>query len=616
MHPLDIAIVVAYLGIILWLGRRGAAGARNEESFFLADRKFGKLYQFFFNFGNTTEANTAVSTVSFVYREGASGAWLPLQMIFLNPYYWFMNVWFRRVRLMTTAEIFETRLESRRLASLYAVFQIGVAIMAIGFSNFISYKIMVALVPQLTPFFFYAVYVAIIGLYLSMGGLVSTVLTQIFQGVLVLVFSVMLLPFGWRALASVPLRERLPQRMFDLFGSAGGEQYTWYAVLALLSVSIIQINANVVNMGLGGSARNEFAARFGAVSGTFGKRIMIVLWAFLGLITAGVCSGSTQLADPDMAWGVLSRQLLGPGFLGLMLAGILAANMPSTASKTMAVSALFVRNLYRPFVSGVGDARAVFVGRLAVAAALAGSVGAALVMRHALTVVKLILTINLPFGAAVLLMFFWRRLTRTAVWWCVILTTVVIFVVPFSVQEVPPQISSAALQALGRPAGDGNEPRIALFFDSVAQRDPGTPGSSWEGSGRFNLEAWILSRAGFRFAGGSPSGRLAAQFFFDALFPLAILVGVSLLTRPPPPETVDRFFGIMKTPVGATPELEAAGLEETGRRPRRFDHLKLFPRSDWEFTRWDRADTAGFLVCCAISAAILGLFWLVLHWLR
>ena len=31
-------------------------------------------------------------------------------MIFLNPYYWFMNAWFRRVRLMTTAEMFEARL--------------------------------------------------------------------------------------------------------------------------------------------------------------------------------------------------------------------------------------------------------------------------------------------------------------------------------------------------------------------------------------------------------------------------------------------------------------------------------------------------------------------------
>ena len=192
-----------------------------------------------------------------------------------------------------------------------------------------------------------------------MGGLVATVLNQVFQGLLILAFSFMLLPFGWRALGSEPLRARLPQRMFDLFGASGGEQLTAGAVLALLAASLVQINGNLVNMGLGGSARDEFSARFGAVSGTFGKRIMIVLWALLGLIAAGLCQGPARLADPDLAWGILSLRLLGPGFLGLMLAGVLAANMSSTASKTMAVSALFVRNLYPSFVPASSEAGAV-----------------------------------------------------------------------------------------------------------------------------------------------------------------------------------------------------------------------------------------------------------------
>ena len=96
---------------------------------------------FFFNFGHSTDANTAVSTVSFAYSEGVSGAWLQLQLIFLNPYYWFMNVWFWRARLMTTAELFEERLQSRPLAQFYALFQIGVAIIGIAFSNFVTFKV-------------------------------------------------------------------------------------------------------------------------------------------------------------------------------------------------------------------------------------------------------------------------------------------------------------------------------------------------------------------------------------------------------------------------------------------------------------------------------------------
>ena len=571
MHAIDYAIVALYLGVVLVLGRRARGATGSEEAFFLAGRSLGKLRQFFFNFGHSTDANTAVSTVSFVYDEGVSGAWLQLQLIFLNPYYWFMNVWFRRARLMTTAELFEERLESRALAQLYAVFQIGVAIIAIGFSNFVAYKVTAALLeggPMVSPLLFYSAYVAIVGIYVSMGGLEATVLNQMFQGTLVLIFSVILLPFGFHAMGGAGLHERLPARMFEIFAGGNEGQFTIWAVLAIMAVSVVQINGNIINMGLAGSARNEFAARFGAVSGTYTKRIMIVLWVFVGLLAAGLRQGHEQLADPDSAWGSLSRQLLGPGLLGVMLVGLLAANMASIATKTMAASALFVRNLYHPFAVRPDDRREVMVGQIAGAFALAGSVAAALAMKETLEVTKLILTINLPFGAAVLLMFFWRRLTRAAVWWCVLVSGTAILVEPF------------AARITGRPS--------------------------------FSAGVWALGRAGVHLSELGPGGLLALQFLFDLMLPFAVLIGVSLFTQPPRPEAVRQFFGKMKTPVEAERDRDAAAMEETRRDPGRFDATKLFPRSNWEFTKWDRTDAAGFLVCSAISLSIIGIFWFVL----
>jgi hypothetical protein len=75
------------------------------------------------------------------------------------------------------------------------------------------------------------------------------------------------------------------------------------------------------------------------------------------------------------------------------------------------------------------------------------------------------------------------------------------------------------------------------------------------------------------------------------------------------------FYGRMKTPVGDTPELEAAGIEETRKNPARFDGTKLFGANSWiEFCKWDRVDTIGFLVCSALSAVIVGLFVFLLKW--
>jgi len=52
----------------------------------------------------------------------------------------------------------------------------------------------------------------------------------------------------------------------------------------------------------------------------------------------------------------------------------------------------------------------------------------------------------------------------------------------------------------------------------------------------------------------------------------------------------------------------ALAVEESYAPPARFDHSKLFPKSDWEFTKWDKTDALGFLACCASVGVILLLF--------
>jgi solute:Na+ symporter, SSS family len=146
LHIVDILVVLAYLGAVVWIGRRAASGTQSEDGFFLAGRKLGKLYQFFLNFGNATEPQGAVSTASFVYQQGAPGAWLSFQTVFMNPYFWFMNVWFRRVRLTTVSDLFEDRYASKGLSLFYATFQILVACVFLGFGNVTAYKIASSLV--------------------------------------------------------------------------------------------------------------------------------------------------------------------------------------------------------------------------------------------------------------------------------------------------------------------------------------------------------------------------------------------------------------------------------------------------------------------------------------
>ena len=148
-----------------------------------------------------------------------------------------------------------------------------------------------------------------------------------------------------------------------------------------------------------------------------------------------------------------------------------------------------------------------------------------------------------------------------------------------------------------------------VFFETVAHTQSDNLASPLAGRGRLHLELVTLRLLGLPVEEWSASTRFAARFIFDAILPFVLLIGCSLITRPPERERLDQFFGRMKTPVGATPELEVAAMAETRRQPSRFDHTKLLPRSSWEMTRWDRVDAIGFLACCAVSGALIALFW-------
>ena len=673
LHLVDFLIIFGYLAVVVYIGRRASAAASSEEGFFLAGRKLGKLYQFFLNFGNATDANGAVSTSSLVYQKGASGVWLSLQTLFMNPYYWFMNAWFRRVRLVTVADLFEDRFGSRSLARFYAIFQIvATVIVIIGFGNLVGYKVTASLLvkpeAQWTAterasvegyqelrrlealnqtgslqtadkdrlstlreenkrgelrsyvswihgttgkWTYYIIYSLIVGGYIVMGGLAAAAINEALQGTLIVIFSFMLIPFGlshiggWDQLAA-----RVPSDMFDLLGGGASGIGGWELV-GIFLISIVQIHGIIGNMAVSGSARNEFAARFGAVSGTYAKRIMIIMWAFCGLIAVAIYNGADKLSDPDSSWGAMALLLLKPGFLGMMMAGLLAANMSTIAAQTMAVSALYVRNVHNLFRPEATERSSVLAGRIAIVVILAFGVWAAATMDNVYAIVQLLLTVNVPFGAAVVLIYFWRRLSSKAVWATVLISAFLNILFPTWIGPNIAWISHS--RTLTQQVEQGGRPQ-PVYFENVVRENPADPASALAGTGRFHVELWILGKAGVPVSSFTASGRNAARFIFDGLFPFVVLILVSLFTRPPEKARTDFFFGKMKTPVGETPELEFAGMEETQRNPHRFDDTKLFgPGSNWEFTKWNKIDAIGFIACLALSGGILAGFWMLLR---
>lgn len=695
LHPVDALIVAGYLVGMLWIGLRLQKKMKTESDFFLSGRGLGKFYQFFLTFGNSTDANGAASVSTTVFTNGVGGVWMGLQTLFLTPFYWFTGVWFRRCRLITMGDLFVDRFNSKKLAGLYASVNVFFAVLLIGVGYLGTYKVMspmlvkpesawtaeerqmvddfneykelnalytsaqlpagqqarfaelqnlvktgralpyISYVSEIPFYLFYAITIAI---YVMAGGLQAAAITDAFQGILIIVFSLMLIPMGLSQCGGFSgLHERTPDYMFLLFGSVKMSEFTWYSIFAITLGSLIQIFGLQHNMAVSGSARSEYAARLGQVTGTFAKRFMILAWMVCGLIAFALYAG--QIPDPDNTWGVLCFNLLKPGLLGVMVAGMLAANMSTIEGSAIALSGLFVRNLYEPLRSGLSQAHYVKIGRFAILAVMSLGILLALKAEGVIPMYMTLISFGTMWGATVVLIFFWRPLTERAVFISVVVWVMMVVGAAWIPSFVPAlrqhealtiQTREQAVQVKGGATLDDVEAGLAsapgeiiektniiapvsVYFEKVARIDPADPASPMEGSGRFRVEVWLLARCGIPVANFNKAQLICARWMIDSLLPFAMLMLFSLFTRKAERGVVDRFYAKMRVPVIEDPDADERAVAAAQSDPAALEHLKMFPKSGWEFGKWTKQDAVGFAGCWAFVGCFLVFLWFLVN---
>jgi len=692
LHVIDVVVILLYVAVILWLGKRASQKTKDTGDFFLAGRKLGKFYQFFLNFGCSTNADQAVAVSREIYRQGIGGMWIQYLVLFLTPFYWFSTFFFRRIRLTTIGDYFTERFKSKPLGGSYAVFILLLSILGGGVGYMVAAKTMMAMTPKplekctyeqrlsveqfqeyqqlrsrleegLTqeeraryqvlneknkrgelhsfisytdPLLFYFIYAIIVSIYTMLGGFRAAAITDAIQGFLIITFSLILIPIGLHRIGGFSgLHATVPDYMFELFGSVTMSEYAWYTILAMVLANLVSIVAVTTGMQTAGSAKNEMTARLGMIGGMYFKRFIMIFWALAGLLAIGLYSG--MLHDPDLIWGFMSKDLLFPGAIGLMLVGILAANMSTLDAGAVSYSALFIRNLYQPFWPNKSERHYLLVGRVAIAVTLFGGIAVALLIDNLLVLFKYIISIPAIFGASIWLGFVWRRLTKSAVFTQVVICLLIYAIIPNLFQtlnwsrhnpsflfQTKPKTLTVTVSALKEDVEKGRAEYIGqsiqkehtiepagIFFEQVARTDPDDPSSPVEGLGRFHAEIWVLSWFGIDFSHCTKAQLVAIRFLFDALFPFLLLFLFSIVTKPVPKPHLDRFFATLHTPVQKTPEEEKAALEDSYRNPGKFEKDKLFPGSSWEILKPTRTDFLGFGGSWVLVGVIILLLWLM-----
>ena len=695
MHILDALLIVAYFVGIFWIAIRISKRITGTNEYFLAGRRMGKFYQFFLNFGASTDASQAAAVSREIYRQGIAGMWIQYIVLFLTPFYWFTALLFRRVRLTTIGDYYEERFSSKFLGSGFAVFSIVLALIGGAMGYLVSAKTFMALTPKpyeqytieekasvesykeyldlhnsylnnaLTPEsrpryeqlvsmnnrgelkafishtdpnIFYFIYATCVCIYVLLGGFEAAAVTDALQGILMIFFSLLLVPFGLYTIGGFSgLHDRVPEHMFWLFGTGAMSEYAWYTIAAMALANLVSIVAVAGNMQTIGSAIDEKTARFGIIGGMMLKRLMMIFWALAGLIALGLYAG--ELSDPDLAWGHMTRNLLSPGFIGIMMIGVLAASMSTLDAGAMAVSALVVNQLYKPLFPDKDEDHYIKVGRWAVVFIIYGGVLMALAVSNLLELFKYAITAPAIFGASIWLGFLWRRLTKAAVIIQIAASLTVIAIIPNVFErwdftrssenltrqtaEKQIEVSVKAMQGdvdagLAKEVGERITksrviPPYPIFFDKVARENPNDPNSRLLGVGRFNAELWIISWFGFDLSTLTKAQLVALRFIFDAIFPFVIMFVFSFLSRPNKKEVLDYFFAKIHTPVHQDPKEDELAIATNAQNMDKFESHKLFPKTHFEIHKPALMDYIGFGGTWVLVGLIIFLLWLVMN---
>lgn len=695
LHIVDVAIIVLYFAVMIWIGKRLQERMHSTEEFFIGGRRMGKIYQFLLNFGASTDASQAAAVSREIYRQGIAGMWIQYLVLFLTPFYWFTAMLFRRARLITIGDYFTERFESRLLGGSFAAFTLIMSLFGTALGYLVSAKTFMALttkpaaeytadekwqvesyqeyrelrqlysegrlteeqqpryqelrsldnqgklsasISYVKPAYFYIIYGGIVSIYVMLGGFMAAAMTDVVQGGLMVAFSCILIPFGLVQVGGFSgLHAAVPEHMFWLFGTEALSEYAWYTIVAMSFANLVSIVAVSSGMQVAGSAQNENTARFGMIGGMMFKRVMMIFWAFAGLLAIGLYAG--QLSDPDLIWGYMAKHLLGPGFIGVMMIGVLAANMSSLEMQSVSLAALFIHQIYKPLAPNKSEQHYIFVSRIVIFCVITGGIGMALYVKNLLELFKYFISMPAIFGAAIWLGFMWRRLSKTAVAIQIVVSFLIIVIIPNvfttwdatrsyepflkQTQERQIVITTKALQTdvdagLAQRVGERITktrmvPPYPVFFDRIARENPADPNSRLLGIGRFNAEIWVLSWFGIDFSGFNKAQLEATRFAFDALFPLLCLIVLSYFSKPASRKTLDYFYAKVHTPIQPTPEEDKRKVEENAAHMHHFESRKLFPKTQWEIHKPMKMDYIGFFGTWGLVGLIILLLWLVVN---
>jgi SSS family solute:Na+ symporter len=425
---LDFWIVIFYFVLIFGFGAVFSRFTRSTKDFFFGGQRFSWWLITFSCVASVVGSYSFIKYSAAGFRYGMSSSmaylndWIVMSFLLLG---WLPIIYFSRVG--SVPDYFRKRFDERTAVMATII----VLIYMIGYIGINLYTMGVALNALLgTDIFWSAVVVATIcAVYVTIGGQTSVIMTDLVQGIILLIAGFVLFFLGLKALggweefwSGLPFLHRLPFAQFNqpkefhfvgIFWQDGvANTFALYMmnqgfILRFLSLkSVKEIKKTFIALILVLMPLAAFAV---SNAGWLGKAM-----SSHGLLPANI--------DPEQIFIQVAGKVCLPGLFGFVMAALTAALMSTIDTLINAVSAVAVNDVYRPHIRPVAPDRH-YLGVARIISLTSALLGIALVPVFAsfqsiyLAHGSFTASITPPMVITILLGAYWRKFTSSAAFW-------------------------------------------------------------------------------------------------------------------------------------------------------------------------------------------------------
>lgn len=348
MHPIDLAVVLAYAALITFVGIRISQQIKTAKDYFLAGRSLTWWVIGLSIIGTNVDTNGYIGASGNAYSIGIAQAnfeWIGAipamiiaSLIFI-PLYW-------RAGVYSIAEYLglrynqAVRVVAALIVTTVSVFAMGVAMwaLAITLETFMGWPIWLGILASGT----------VVGLYSIAGGLGAVAITDSIQVCIMFVCGLIIVAIGISdaggAESFVSKLTAANPTHLSAYLPADHESYPWHGVILglglVLSPAYWVGGQAILQRTLG--AKSQWDASAGMMFAALAKTFVPVLIVFPGLLALVMMA---EIDYPDMALPWVIKNVLPVGVSGLMFVAIIAALQSSIDSSINSTALMITRDI-------------------------------------------------------------------------------------------------------------------------------------------------------------------------------------------------------------------------------------------------------------------------------